>query len=348
MRYFLRYRFVLPFYRHIFWPLAVRNRFIAALYYCYFDASFASEFQATLAGKKRFYERNAAREENLYLLRRNVHRLEKGLLMSPRRSLFATSYIGQAVHGLKSALQTGDPKLLTWAHDVIAEYFAVTERSPATESARKEFEDLSSGLSTQAGEERLVPYELNKEPAVTFEQMRQLALSRRSVRWFSNKKVAFSLVEQAMEIALLAPSACNRQPFKLLAFDDPESIAAIAKIPAGTAGFAENIPFLVAVVGELDAFSLEQDRHLIYTDGALASMSFMFALESLGLSSCPINWPASAKHDKRFQTVARTDDCQRVLMLIAIGYQDRDRLVARSAKRSVGEVLKLNQPLQIH
>ena len=47
---------------------------------------------------------------------------------------------------------------------------------------------------------------------------------------------------------------------------------------------------IIVIVGELDAYEYDRDRHLIYIDGSLAAMTFMLALETLGLSSCPINW----------------------------------------------------------
>jgi len=67
------------------------------------------------------------------LLRRNTHRLEKGLIMRPRRDVFALDYIGETVHAYRAALEasqrgesTLSPEQLQWAHDVLQEYVAVT------------------------------------------------------------------------------------------------------------------------------------------------------------------------------------------------------------------------------
>ncbi|SVE23497.1 uncharacterized protein METZ01_LOCUS476351, partial [marine metagenome] len=43
---------------------------------------------------KRLHEKS----ENVFLLRRNVHRLEKGLLMRPRRPVFGLKYIEELVN----------------------------------------------------------------------------------------------------------------------------------------------------------------------------------------------------------------------------------------------------------
>src|SRR5690606_16318467 len=106
------------------------------------------------------------------------------------------------------------------------------------------------------------------------------------------RPVARELIDRAIEVGIQAPSACNRQPFRFLILDEPELVARVAKIPMGTAGYAENIPALLVAIGQLRAFHSERDRHLIYIDTALALMGVQLALETLGLSSCSINWPA--------------------------------------------------------
>ncbi|WP_417617919.1 nitroreductase family protein [Parasphingorhabdus sp.] len=345
----IRYNIILPFNVRVFWPLAVRYRFFSRLYYFVFNGAFDGEMQGAIAGKLRYYKKNASRQANLYLLRRNIHRLEKGLIMRPRRPVFAVSYVEQAVNGLETACDSDDLVLLRWAHDVLAEYFAVTSNVPETDRARASFRQLTQKIEDKLEPvtEASIPYVLKKAHPISIEQFRRLAVERRSVRWYKPKKVERQLLEEALEVALCSPSACNRQPFRFMAFDDPDSVRAIASIPAGTKGFVDNIPLIVAVVGELDAFVGEADRHLIYIDAGLAAMSFMYALEAQGLSSCPVNWPTSASHDRRFKALTGIGDHQRVVMLIAVGYQDEERLVARSRKSQTDQVLSFNHPLSL-
>ena len=90
----------------------------------------------------------------------------------------------------------------------------------------------------------------------------------------------------------LSPSACNRQPFEFRIFDKPELVEQVSSMPMGTQGFNHNFHnYYCCVVGKLRAYFNERDRHVIYIDASLAAMSFMYALETLELSSCPINWP---------------------------------------------------------
>jgi len=147
------------------------------------------------------------------------------------------------------------------------------------------------------------------------------------------------MIEQAAQAALQAPSACNRQPFRLEIFDHPESASQIAAIPMGTAGFSSQVPAVAILIGQLRAYPSERDRHAIYIDGALAAMSFMFALETLGLASCPINWPDQEPHESVIRKRLSLAPDERVIMFISFGYADPDGLIPYSAKRTVADMI---------
>src|SRR5262249_54959885 len=120
---------------------------------------------------------------------------------------------------------------------------------------------------------------------VTFDSFRVLCRQRRSVRWFEQRAVPRALIDPALECAALAPSACNREPYRLLTLEGRANIDRVGRIPGGVKGYVENIPALAVVIGDLSAYQRPRDRHAIYIDASLAMMSFMMALETLGLSS---------------------------------------------------------------
>jgi nitroreductase len=95
----------------------------------------------------------------------------------------------------------------------------------------------------------------------------------------------------------------------------------------------------VVVVGRLRNFADERDRHLIYIDSALAAMGFILALETLGLSSCMINWPDLPDKEGQMATLLALEPDERPVFLIAVGYADPSGKVARSVKKPVGELL---------
>src|SRR5690606_37757702 len=101
------------------------------------------------------------------------------------------------------------------------------------------------------------------------------------------------------DLAVAAPTACNRVPYRFLVFDDPEQAQRVAKIAGGTTGYADNIPALAVLVGDLSAYVDERDRHLIYIDGSLATMNFLLGLQAQGLASCCINWPDVRRRERK-------------------------------------------------
>lgn len=308
--------------------------------------AFTREHNAVFAGRER-YGKLASKGDQKYLLRRNTHMLEKGLIMRPRRPAFALDYIGDTVDCYNS-LANGDTEVdaaeLQWAHDVLAQYFDVTSDHPTIESARSRFEQGVMGADERSTSPGLSPYvrDLETPSPVSYEDMLKLSQHRRSVRWFSDQKVERELIDKAMLVAGLSPSACNRQPFEFRVFDDPELVQEVAAIPMGTRGYVHNIPVFVVIVGDLSAFFSERDRHLIYTDGCLAAMSFLYALETLGLSTCCVNWPDISEFEEAMAAKLSLRTDQRPVMCIAVGYPDPDGMVPFSQKKSLQELRKYN------
>lgn len=337
--------------------LVVNCPFLCSFYYALISSEFRRETQNVIYGKLKYYKNLETNEGNSYLLRRNIHRLEKGLIMQPRRDIFGLDYIEEI---LKTYLEIynyaieQEPKItsektelkmeLQWAHDVLKEYFSIVSDHPTINTAREIFESINFYDNFCGGDKRLIPYkrDLNTPPAVSYDQFLQLCYRRRSVRWYEQKLVPRELVDQAITAAALSPSACNRQPFEFRVFDTPELVQEVASIPGGTHGFYHNFPVIVVVIGKLSAYFSERDRHLIYIDSSLASMSLMYALETLGLSSCSINWPDINDKEEKMKSLLQLDTDERPIMLISVGFPDADGMVPYSQKKTLDQIRKYN------
>lgn len=311
------------------------------LWYFASPVTFWYEHLATWRGRRDYYRLKRKPLVSSPGLRRNIHRIEKALISRPRRPLFAEKYILETVELYSvaiSRIENFEETELKWASDVLTEYFqSVTAPSRAVETAKTRFESLPRLDS----DNNSVPKRREKASSMPpFEQMHALAVQRRSVRWFQNRKVPRDLIDKALDVAIQAPSACNRLPYSFLIFDDQKSIARIGSIPFGTAGFLSNIPTLVVVVGHLSQFFSPRDRHTIYIDSSLATMSFLFGLETLGLSSTIINWPELAPLDYKIKKELGLMDSDRVVMMIAVGYADDTASVPNSAKKELNSFRK--------
>ncbi len=318
----------------------------SALYYAIFSSIFSKEQQGVMLGVYSYYNKLGVENVTSYLMRRNIHRLEKGLLMRPRRSVFAVSFILETLDCYEQAimactnLEDIGGKELVWAHDVLNEYFRITDTDPVVDKARVRF----SKYPVVTDGSKCVPYkrELSQTTPVSYDDLLSLSQRRRSVRWYLRQPVQRTLLDKAMIVASLAPSACNRQPFEFRIFDEPNLVKQVSALPGGASGFYQNIPVIVVVVGKLDAYFSEKDRHLIYIDSSLAAMAFMNALETLGLSSCGINWHTDGTKNEEMSKLLGLLPSEQVIMLIAVGYPDPEGMVAYSQKKELELLRKYN------
>ena len=282
------------------------------------------------------------------VLRRCIHRLEKGLTMRPRSPVFALDYIADTVDAFEAAVlrESHSRAELQWAADVLAAYFlVVVEDGGVIAKARLKFDALARTVRSTRGIEpnssgmSPKPHSDSITSTIDFESLLTLIRRRKSVRWFKNEPVARELLDKAIVAASFAPSACNRQPFLFHIVNGLENTSRVASIAMGTAGYSHQIPVLIVVVGDFSAFESERDRHLPYIDGSLAAMQLMLACETLGLGTCPINWPDIEARERRMAAELQLAEHLRPIMLIAVGYPDPDGQVAFSTKKTAQELL---------
>ncbi|MEO2280266.1 nitroreductase family protein [Pseudoalteromonas pernae] len=323
-------------------PICASTPFTSSLYFAFFNGSYRFEQQAILRGQCRYTQSNGVLEGTSPLLRRNIHRLEKGLVMRPRRSVFALDYIEETVAVYADSMERDDMSTseLSWASSILHLYFEVADSSnPIISKQKSIFLSLSKNCDATLLK---TPYPSSQRHKhhIEIDEFLALTKARRSCRWFHQEQVSNEVIEKACEAALQAPSACNRQPFKFLVINDENMKRKLSQLPGGTAGFDGNICNLIAVVGDLSCYPSERDRHVIYIDSSLACMQFMLALETLGVSSCPINWPELHQQNKRVTRLLQLSQYERVVMFIAFGYADKSGLIPYSDKKHFKDVIK--------
>ncbi|MDY0909003.1 nitroreductase family protein [Microbacterium sp. CFBP9034] len=322
------------------------SRFLTHFWYFVSFITFNREQSAVLRGRRDYY-RNKRRERLTHVeLRRNIHRLEKGLIMRPRRDVFARDYITEtiefyedAVAQYRTAPSTMEQSEMDWAHDVLTEYFRVAVGEDATIAAARARFDAAAHAGEFTGK---IPYVKKALSEIDYEGLEDLVMQRRSVRWFEQRPVPRELVDKALLLARQAPTACNRLPYEFRIFDDPEQVRTVSSIPFGTAGYGHNIPAIAVVVGKLESYFSPRDRHAIYVDSSLAAMQFMLGLETLGLSSSVINWPDFEPLERKMQSTLGLALTDRVVMLIAIGYAHPEGMVPYSQKKELDTFRRFN------
>ena len=335
-------KMILMFIDKVIISVARRSQWLAGLYYFLVSSQFRREMQAVLNGRFQFDNTKDRNKPHTFMLRRNIHRIEKGLCMVPRKPIFAAGYIEETVREFEICMsfQSIEDTEYEWVHDVLKHYFSVVEQTSEINAAKKIFDrarkDINRSIKTKK-----IPFAYKRKDTadIKFDDFKTLCENRHSVRWFRSKRVPIHIIEQSIEVAVTAPSACNRQPFKFHIFDDPKQAKIIGSIPMGTTGFAENFQCIIVVVADLSAYPFEKDRHIIYIDSSLATMQLLLALELHGLSSCVINWPDIERHERQMAQKLQLETYQRPTMLISVGYAKQEGMIPFSDKKSLKDVV---------
>lgn len=326
-----------------FWiPLCSKHPFLASFYYFLIDRSFGAEHFAVLNGISQHTSGSIPINVAYRQLKRNIHRIEKGIITPDRKLKYGKDYISFTIDCLiKVKDEHKDLDMFSHACQVLNVYFKQQEND---KEILKEFSRFLSISATNL-EVGMVPYSYSsiEKANITLDNFVLLSKQRRSVRYFLDKKVDKDVIEKAASVALLSPSACNRQSFRLIIVDDAMLLKQVSKIPMGTSSYAEQIPVMAFIVGDLAAYPEVRDRHLIYIDGSLWAMSFAFALETLSLSSCMINWPDINNKEKQLRSLLAISDTERCIMCFAIGYADPSGGIPYSFKSPVADFITYNR-----
>lgn len=300
-------------------------------------AEFFQEWRAVRAGMRRHCAQgiDAAR----YRLRRNLHRIEKGLAMPEKKTVFAVDYIGETLDAYAKVLQEacpGHPNVdIQWAYGVLKAYFDAVGKHPAIVAFATRFKEMSAPMDVDTDAEGMRSFRDLGESPVNYVALMDALKHRKAVRWYLQKPVPPDLIDKAIAAAAQAPSACNRQAFTFVIMDDVVDIRNVTKLLIGVSGFDHQIPCLVLLIGNLQAYDHARDRHLIYVDGGLAAMNFMLAVDALGLGCCPVNWPDIPRSNKALAKLLGLRNDQRAVMVLTVGYPDPDGRIAHSERRSV-------------
>ncbi|WP_211214863.1 nitroreductase family protein [Microbulbifer variabilis] len=163
-------------------------------------------------------------------------------------------------------------------------------------------------------------------------------LSRYSLREFKGENVSEELIKRAISLAMKSPSVCNRQAWHVYHTTESLPKEAALKYQAGNRGFGERIPNLMVVTTDLKAFMPGQEHYQHWIDGGLFSMSLIYALHSLGVASCCLNWSQSPANDKLLRSSVNIKNNHTVVMMLAVGWPEEVNNVCVSARRPLDEI----------
>jgi nitroreductase len=261
-----------------------------------------------------------------YRLRRSAHRIEKGLAVAAaeRRGVFGAGFIEDMVGDLATlnsdaAFVRTNGGEMAGVFRLLREYFqAVPEGGDArVDAARRTFAGLAAPAADAGDRGRPAPAEPG---AIGIDLLGRWMSGRHSVRHFADRPVSRDVLDECLNVARLAPSSCNRQPFRYEILSTPEAIRGFREVSIGLNGFSSVLPCVILLVGELRAFEHPGDRHLPFVDGALSAMLLLQALHARGLGSCVVNWPDTGSYRDGAARLLRLAPDQFVVLSIVCGF----------------------------
>lgn len=173
--------------------------------------------------------------------------------------------------------------------------------------------------------------------------LQHLMASRSSVRSLSPAPLRSEAIYEAISIAQLAPSQCNRQSSRVHIYQDPKRIQKLLSLQGGSRGFSESVGNLFIISSEVCAWGGPGQRNQAYVDGALFSMCLMFACRSMGWGTCPLNLAVNHRTEAAIRCAGDIPDGERLIMMIAFGEPvSQLTKVAFSPRRPVAEIATLH------
>ncbi|RCJ14711.1 nitroreductase [Nostoc sp. ATCC 43529] len=140
-------------------------------------------------------------------------------------------------------------------------------------------------------------------------------------------------------MAQKTPSVCNRQSSKVYVFSSDEDKRKVLSYQSGNRGFGDQASKVLIVVSDLENFTLIGERNQCWIDGGMYAMSLVYALHSLGLATCCLNWSVEHSVDKALKKSTNIKDSESIIMMIAIGHLPEELRVAQSPRKPLQEVL---------
>jgi len=276
------------------------------------------------------------------LITMDYHRIEKGLALKQPKIGFGRDGIERLLKYSQIYLREhGDDEVIHIAIHVLLEYYhynldqgfkneELYKSLLALKDATAHSELRVGGTLTVTKQSILEAGQINLEAFFK---------SRYSIRHFVHEDVDISLIEKAIEMAQKTPSVCNRQTSKVYVFSKDEDKQKVLSFQNGNRGFGDQSSKVLIVVSELENFTSIGERNQAWIDGGMYAMSLVYALHSLGLGTCCLNWSVEAYVDKALKKATAIKDSESVIMMIAVGHLPDELKVAQSPRKQVHEVL---------
>lgn len=175
----------------------------------------------------------------------------------------------------------------------------------------------------------------------------ELVSSRQSVRGFdTERQVEREKLERIVEVARLAPSACNAQPWSFVIVDEPELKNKIADATSsrvlGMNHFTKQAPVHLLLVEEKVNLSSGiggwiKKKDYAQLDLGIVAAHIVLAAQAEGLGTCIVGW----FDEDKVRDLLHIPSSKRVWLDIVIGYGTQP--LRKKSRKSIESILSYNK-----
>jgi nitroreductase len=171
----------------------------------------------------------------------------------------------------------------------------------------------------------------------------ELVKKRESIRSYASIPVPRELIDQCLEAARLAPSACNSQPWSFIVVDNEEKKNEIVDKTMSKVfsmnKFATTAPVLIAVITEPSVYYARMGgafRKVRYNliDIGIACDHLTLQAAELGLGTCWIGW-FNEKQLKKILGLPRTT---KIDIVLSLGYPQEETTSRPKTRKNLEEI----------
>ncbi|HHX70417.1 MAG TPA: nitroreductase family protein, partial [Gallicola sp.] len=264
---------------------------------------------------------------------RNTHSIEKGLCISNPRLGFGhdkQKQMLELIEKLKNSKDESAVEAISMALNALSKYL---DFHKAKNYADEMISIISDFLSNHV-------YNIDDSFGGTIDlsisdfdfnvnDVEKLFLTRHSIRDFSNTTIDQEKLKKALILAQRAPSACNRQGYRVHILNEDQS-KEYAKTLAGIGGFADQVKQFIMITGKISSYKIDETNQYIVSASMYAAY-LTLTLHLYGIASCVIQRPVIYDDNwKRISSKLDISEDEQLICLLSIGNYNSKMVVPQS------------------
>lgn len=290
---------------------------------------------------KRFEERRLVSQ-----IIKGCHSIEKGLSLEHPRSGFGYEKIQSTIKLVQFYEQSGydmQHQSVKMFFDVLKAYLDYHSSIGYDNKKLKEQVENIHGLLQDSNMEPYGGYKqicLENVSQMNTNELERIVYSRHSVRYFSKDQIDISALNKAIEVAIQAPSACNRQPTRVHVVDKIDSDYLVSHMK-GIGGFEESADKYLIITSDMSAFTFDELNQWVVSSGIFAGY-LTLALHVYGIASCIVQRSIyNTKSNKCIKDHYHIPQEQQIICLICIGAYPNTFNVPISKRYNLNDIMTI-------